>query len=74
MHVVSRSTGRLDVVLMIAGGGYAVWYRRWEFAVYSGNLASDSIIDTGERLRLWFVATVTRFGAIRPACWLGSSP
>jgi hypothetical protein len=50
---------------MILAGGYAIWYGRWELAVYDGALGTDPIIDTMEDIRLWFVDTTERIGAQR---------
>lgn len=52
---------------MVLAGGYAVWYRRWELAVYDGDLGTDPVIDLMERVRLWFVLTIERVGAQRLA-------
>lgn len=71
---VARSMGRLTRVvprvggaLMIAAGGYAAWYGRWELGVYAGDLRSDSVIDTVEDLRLRIVENVQSVGAGRIA-------
>ena len=50
---------------MVFAGGYAIWYGRWELAVYDGDLSSDPIIDNMEDIRLWFVNTIERIGAQR---------
>ncbi len=52
---------------MVLAGGYAIWYGRWELAVYSGDLGTDPVIDTMEQVRLWFVVTIERIGAQRLA-------
>ena len=50
---------------MVLAGGYAIWYGRWELAVYDGDLGTDPVIDTMEAIRLWFVDTTQRIGAQR---------
>ena len=42
---LSRHAPRLGGALMIISGSYAIWYARWELAVYSGDLSTDVIID-----------------------------
>lgn len=51
--------------LMIISGSYAIWYARWELAVYSGDLSTDVIIDTGERWRLKAITFIENVGAVR---------
>jgi hypothetical protein len=65
MHRVSRFAPRLGGLLMMAAGGYAVWYGRWELDVYDGDLRTDPVIEAGERVRLWFVDTIESVGAQR---------
>jgi cytochrome c-type biogenesis protein len=67
MRRLSRVASRLGGVLMILAGGYAIWYGRWELAVYDGDLSSDPVIDTMEDLRLWIIAFVQTVGATRLA-------
>lgn len=50
---------------MIISGSYAIWYARWELAVYSGDLSTDVIIDTGERWRLKAITFIENVGAVR---------
>jgi hypothetical protein len=51
--------------LMILAGGYAIWYGRWELAVYDGRLESDGVVETGENIRSWFITTIDGLGASR---------
>ncbi len=67
MHRLSRIAPRVGGVLMMLAGAYAIWYGRWELGVYNGNLGTDSIIDTAEASRLWFVDTIQAIGAQRLA-------
>jgi cytochrome c biogenesis protein CcdA len=62
---LARYAPRLGGLLMIASGSYAIWYARWELAVYRGDLANDPIVDTGERFRLDAVQLIERIGATR---------
>ena len=50
---------------MVLAGSYAIWYGRWELAVYDGDLSDDPVVDRIENLRLWFVAEIHRIGAGR---------
>ncbi len=65
LRVISRHAGRLSGVLMLAAGSYAVWYGRWELAVYRGNLAADPIVEGGEDARVWLISLIDRVGASR---------
>jgi cytochrome c-type biogenesis protein len=67
MRRLTRIAPRIGGALMILAGGYAIWYGRWELAVYDGDLATDPVIDTMEEIRLWFVVTIERVGAERLA-------
>ncbi len=67
MRRLSRIAPRIGGVLMVAAGAYAIWYGRWELAVYDGDLRTDPIIDTAEDTRLWFVNTIEAIGAQRLA-------
>ncbi len=67
MRRLSRIAPRIGGALMVLAGGYAVWYGRWELAVYDGDLGSDPVIDLMESVRLWFVLTIERVGAQRLA-------
>ena len=67
MRSLVRVGPRLGGALMIAAGGYAIWYGRWELRVYAGNLDGDSVIDGVEELRLSIVAVVEAIGAGRIA-------
>lgn len=55
---------------MIISGSYAIWYARWELAVYSGDLSTDVIIDTGERRRLKAITFIENVGAVRSGVML----
>ena len=63
----SRLAPRIAGVLMVLAGLYAVWYGRWELAVYGGDLGRDPVIGRVEDIRLWIVAEITRVGAVRLA-------
>lgn len=64
---LSQFAPRAGGVLMIVAGLYAMWYGRWELAVYGGDLDSDPFIDAGEQLRLKALVAVQSFGALRLA-------
>lgn len=61
---LSRFAPRFGGVLMVVSGSYAIWYARWELAVYRGDLAHDPVVDAGERWRLAAVGWVERIGPI----------
>lgn len=65
MRRISRIAPRIGGGLMILAGGYAIWYGRWELAVYDGDLGTDPVIDTMEDVRLRLVDTIERIGAGR---------
>lgn len=65
MHRLSRFAPRVGGGLMVLAGGYAIWYGRWELAVYDGDLSTDPVIDTMEGVRLRLVDTIERIGAGR---------
>ncbi len=67
MRRLARVAPRLGGALMVLAGGYAIWYGRWELAVYDGDLGTDPVIDTMEDIRLWFVDTIETIGAQRLA-------
>ncbi len=67
MRRLSRVAPRVGGVLMVLAGAYAIWYGRWELAVYGGDLDSDPVIDAMEDVRLWFVDTIQAVGAERLA-------
>jgi len=67
MRRLSRIAPRVGGALMILAGAYAIWYGRWELAVYNGNLDTDPLINAVEDLRLWLVAVVENVGALRLA-------
>lgn len=62
---LSRHASRLGGALMVMAGSYAIWYARWELAVYGGDLRTDVVIDTGERWRLKVVTFIENVGAVR---------
>ena len=62
---ISRYAPRIGGMLMILSGGYAIWYGRWELAVYRGDLSDDLIVDAGERFRLSLVQSIDTIGAAR---------
>lgn len=67
MRELSRIAPTVGGVLMVVAGGYAIWYGRWELAVYGGNLESDPVIETMENFRIWIVDMVQTIGATRLA-------
>ena len=66
----SRIAPRIGGILMIAAGGYAIWYGRWELAVYDGRFESDGVIEAGENIRGWFIDLVSEIGAANIAVGL----
>lgn len=60
----SRVVPRIGGALMVLAGAYAIWYGRWELAVYDGQLEGDPIIDHIEGLRLQLVREVQRVGPL----------
>lgn len=54
---------RVGGALMVVAGSYAIWYGRWELAVYDGQLGGDPIVDRIENVRLIFVTEIQRIGA-----------
>lgn len=62
---LARHAGRVGGLLMILSGGYAIWYARWELAVYRGDFSNDPIVDAGERIRRAVIQTIEAVGAIR---------
>lgn len=67
MRRLSRVAPRIGGGLMMAAGAYAIWYGRWELAVYDGDFDTDPVIDTAEDIRLWFVETIQSVGSQRLA-------
>ena len=67
MRRLARVAPRFGGALMVLAGGYAIWYGRWELAVYDGDLGTDPVIETMEDIRLWFVNTIDTIGAQRLA-------
>ena len=61
----SQHASRVGGALMVLSGFYAIWYARWELAVYSGDLSTDAVIDTGERWRINVITFIERVGAVR---------
>ncbi len=64
---LSRIAPRVGGALMVIAGGYAMWYGRWELAVYDGDLDTDPIIAAMERVRVRFVEAIEGIGAQRIA-------
>lgn len=62
---LSQHASRVGGALMVLSGFYAIWYARWELAVYSGDLSSDVVIDTGERWRINAITFIESVGAVR---------
>lgn len=67
MRRFSEFAPRVGGVLMVLAGSYAIWYGRWELAVYDGDLSDDPVVDRIENLRLSIVAEIQRIGAGRLA-------
>ena len=61
----SRVIPRIGGALMVLAGSYAIWYGRWELAVYDGQLGRDPIVDRIEVIRLQLVSEVERIGPLR---------
>ncbi len=59
---LSKVAPRLGGALMMLAGAYAIWYGRWELAVYDGNLGTDPLIDSVEDIRLQIVNLVEALG------------
>ncbi|MEO6627125.1 MAG: cytochrome c biogenesis protein CcdA [Aquihabitans sp.] len=62
---LSRYASRVGGLLMVLSGSYAIWYARWELAVYRGDLGTDMVIETWERWRLKVVSLIENVGAVR---------
>jgi cytochrome c-type biogenesis protein len=67
MRRLSQIAPRVGGALMVLAGTYAIWYGRWELAVYDGDLGTDPLIDFMEAVRLWFVDSIQAVGAQRLA-------
>ena len=63
----SKYATRLAGVLLVMSGGYAIWYGRYELAVYDGDLSPDSIVDIGTQLQNRFVVVIQSVGSTRIA-------
>lgn len=63
MRRFSRHAVRAGGALMVLSGAYAIWYARWELAVYSGDLRTNRVVQFGESWRLAAVGLVERIGA-----------
>lgn len=61
----SRVIPRIGGALMVLAGSYAIWYGRWELAVYDGQLEGDPIVDRIEVIRLQLVSEIERVGPLR---------
>ncbi len=62
LRSLTRFSQRIGGALMVVAGGYAIWYGRWEQAVYGGDLGTDPVIDTVETIRLGLVEVLQRVG------------
>lgn len=62
---LSQYAGKAGGLLMILSGSYAMWYARWELAVYRGNLGTDIVITTGERWRSAGISWIEGIGVLR---------
>lgn len=67
MRHLARIVPRVGGGLMVAAGGYAIWYGRWELRVYDGKLESDPVVDGIEDVRLSLVRSIESVGAARIA-------
>lgn len=65
MRRLSRIAPRVGGLLMVVAGSYAMWYGRWELAVYEGDFSTDPVIDVMEDVRSWFLSTIQSVGAQR---------
>jgi cytochrome c-type biogenesis protein len=63
----SRYAPRIAGVLLLVSGGYAVWYGRYELAVYGGNLSEDSVVEVGTNLQTRFTQFGLSMGSTRIA-------
>ncbi|MAT05891.1 MAG: cytochrome C biogenesis protein [Acidimicrobiaceae bacterium] len=62
---LSRVIPRVGGALMVFAGSYAIWYGRWELAVYDGRLDRDPVVDRIEVIRLRLVGLVERVGPLQ---------
>jgi len=62
---LSQYASLLGGTLMILSGAYAMWYGRWELAVYNGDLDDDRIVNAGEKLRIDAIRLIEQAGALR---------
>lgn len=70
LRILRRLSGWAQPIggaVMVLAGGYAIWYGRWELAVYRGDLSDDRVVNAGERLRFELIQFVERVGAVRLA-------
>ncbi len=63
----SKYAPRLAGVLLVLSGGYAIWYGRYELAIYDGDLSDDSIVEFGTNLQTKFVVLTSSIGSTRVA-------
>lgn len=63
LRTFARWAPRVGGALMVVAGLYAIWYGRWELAVYDGQLGDDPVVDRIENVRLRVVAEIQRIGA-----------
>lgn len=59
----SKFAPRIAGVLLVISGAYAIWYGRYELAVYAGDLSEDSVVDIGTDLQTQFVIFTQSVGA-----------
>jgi len=67
MGRLTRVATRVGGAFVVAAGGYAIWYGRWELGVYAGDLDVDPAIATVEDVRLDIVQRVQAVGPGRIA-------
>lgn len=63
----SRYAPRLAGGLLLASGGYAVWYGRYELSFYGGNRSRDSFVTFGTNLQIRFAMLTQTVGTERIA-------
>lgn len=63
LRSMTRYAVKAGGTLMVLSGAYAIWYARWELAVYHGDLRTNGVVQSGERWRLAVVTWIDRVGA-----------